>query len=282
MADAWPTVDAISTTWSMFRDGQRISMASMTIDSIPVAEGLADDLGGGPDTETRSHAEQFSAWAGLVAVALFVAGSLVAGSAPRPDATTGEVTTFLVQHRSALLFGTALILLSVPFFGCFVGLLAGMLRDAEGGRAPLAGAATVGWVLLLAIASIGILVQVALTWRGADRADPGMVRFVYDVSSLSTYAVSATAVALSVGATSFIIFRTRMVPRWIAVFGLVEIVGNLVEVGGMASREGLNAGGYGAGVGPLLWAAWVAAMAIALVRCIGRERAGSRAAVVLD
>ena len=57
---------------------------------------------------------------------------------------------------------------------------------------------------------------------------------------------------------------------------------NLVEVGGMASREGLNAGGYGAGVGPLLWAAWVAAMAIALVRCIGRERAGSRAAVVLD
>ena len=257
-------------------------MAFMTIDSIPIVEAPTDDLDGGADIDSRSRAELFSAWAGLVAVALFVAGSLVAGSAPRPDASTGDVTTFLVQHRSAVLFGTALILLSVPFFGCFIGLLAGMLRDAEGGRAPLAGAATVGWILVLAIASIGILVQVALTWRGADQADPGMVRFVYDVSSLSTYAVSATAVVLSVGATSFIIFRTRMVPRWIAVFGLVEIVGNFVEVGGLASREGLNAGGYGAGIGPLLWAAWVAALAIALVRCIGRERGGIRAAAVLD
>ena len=54
---------------------------------------------------------------------------------------------------------------------------------------------------------------------------------------------------------------------------------NVVELGGLASREGLNAGGYGAGVGPLLWAVWVAALAIALIRCIRREQAGSRAAM---
>ena len=254
----------------------------MTIDSITTAEGFTDAPRGAPDTGAPSSTELFSAWAGLIAVGLFVAGSLLAGSAPRPDATTGEVTTFLAQQRSTLLAGAVLILLSVPFFGCFVGLLAGRLRDAEGGRAPLAGAATVGWTLVLAIASVGILAQTALTWRGADQADPSMVRFVYDVSSLSVYAVSATAVALSVGATSFVVFRTRLVPAWIAVLGLVEIVLNVVELGGLASRDGLDAGGFGAGVGPLLWAVWVAALAIALIRCIRREQPGSRATAAAD
>ena len=154
------------------------------------------------------------------------------------------------------------------------------MRAAEGGRAPLAGAATVGWILLLTIASIGILVQTALTWRGAAQADPGMVRFVYDVSSLSLYAVSATAVALSVGATSVVILQTRMVPRWIAGLGLAVVAINVVELSGLASREGPNAGGYAAGVGPLVWAVWVAALAIAMVRCIRRERAGAVAATV--
>ncbi len=90
----------------------------------------------------------FSAWAGLIGVVLFVVGSLVAGVAPKPDATAPDITDFLVQHRSVLLFGTSLILLSIPFLGCFIGLLITMLRDAEGGRAPLAGAAGLGWMLV--------------------------------------------------------------------------------------------------------------------------------------
>jgi hypothetical protein len=223
----------------------------------------------------RSHqaTDGFSAWAGLIAVVLFVAGSLLAGSAPKPDAGTGEVTAFLVDQRSLLLWGTALILLSIPFFGCFIGLLAGMLRDAEGGRAPLAGAATLGWTLLLAIASIGVLAQVALTWRGADQVDASTVRFVYDVSSLSLYAVSAMAVALSVGTTSVVILRTRVLPRWIAILGLVEVAVNVVELAGLGSRDGLNTAGYAAGIGPFLWSLWVAATAISLARAVRREDA---------
>ena len=244
----------------------------MTIDSISNTGAPADRIRGATRPDRLAYAESFSAWAGSIAVVLFVAGSLLAGSAPRPDASTADVISFLVQHRSTLLAGTVLILLSVPFFGCFIGLLAGVLREAEGGRAPLTGAAVVGWVLTLAIVSIGILGQAALTWRGADQADPGMVRFVYDMSSLSVYTVSATAVALSVGATSLIIVRSGVVPRWIAALGLVEIVLNVVELGGVASRTGLNAGGYGAGIGPLLWAVWVACLSIALVRLIRRER----------
>ena len=215
----------------------------------------------------------FCAWAGLIGVGLFVAGSLVAGSAPRPDASTATVTAFLVEHRSALLVGTVLIVLSVPFFGCFAGLLAGMLRDAERGRAPLAVAATIGWVLLLAIAAIGVLAQAALTWRGADQADASMVRFVYDMSSLSFYVVSATAVALSVGATSYVVLRTGSSPGGSPSSALSRSWSTSSSSVDWPSRAGANAGGYGAGVGPLLWAVWVVALAIALIRRIRHERA---------
>ncbi len=123
----------------------------------------------------------------------------------------------------------------------------------------------------VAIASIGILLQAALTWRGAAQTDAATVRLVYDISSLSLYAVSATAVALSVGATSWIIWRTRMVPRWIAILGFVELVVNAGELVGLGSRNGLNAAGYAAGVGPFLWALWVAVLAVALARQLGRH-----------
>jgi hypothetical protein len=211
-----------------------------------------------------------AAWAGLIGVGLFVVGSLLAGSPPKPDASATEITAFLVAHRSALLTGTALILLAIPFLGCFVGVLTGVLRDAEGGRGTLARAAALGWTLQLAIVAIGIVAQTAVTWRGAAGLDPHLVHFAYDLGTLSLYTVSATAVALTVGATSVVIFRSGVLPRWLVAIGVVEVAVNLIELLGLSSRSGLNAGGYAAGVGPLLWSVWAAAVAVSLARHLRR------------
>ena len=56
-------------------------------------------LGGTRDSETttRPSIDVAAAWAGLIGVVLFVAGSLLAGSVPKPDASAAEITTFLVQ-----------------------------------------------------------------------------------------------------------------------------------------------------------------------------------------
>jgi hypothetical protein len=221
---------------------------------------------GASETTTTQSIDVAAAWAGLLGVVLFVVGSLLAGSPPKPDASTAAVTTFLVQQRSSLLIGTVLLLLAIPCFGVFVGALSGTLREAEGGRGTLTGAATLGWTLLLAVVSIGVLSQTALVWRGADTLDPHLVRFGYDLSMLSLYAVSAMAVALAVGATSVVIFRTGVLPRWLVVLGMVEIAVNLIELAGLASRSGLNAAGYAAGVGPLIWSLWAAAAAVTLAR----------------
>jgi hypothetical protein len=224
------------------------------------------------EATTDQSIDMVAAWAGLIGVVLFVVGSLLAGSPPKPDASAAEITAFLVQHRSTLLVGTALILLSIPFFGCFVGLFTGVLRDAEGGRGTLARAATLGWTLQLAVVAIGIVSQTAVTWRGASGLDPHLVQFGYDLGTLSLYAVSAMAVALAVGATSVIVLRTGILPRWLVVLGALEVAVNLVELAGLASRSGLNAAGYAAGVGPLLWSLWAAAAAITLARLIRRAR----------
>jgi hypothetical protein len=213
-----------------------------------------------------------AAWAGLIGVVLFVVGSLLAGSPPKPDASAAEITAFLAQHRSALLTGTALILLSIPFFGCFVGVFTGVLRDAEGGRGTLARAATLGWTLQLAVVAIGIVSQAAVTWRGAEGLDPHLVQFGYDLGTLSLYAVSAMAVALAVGATSVVGLRTGILPRWLVVLGAIEVAINLVELAGLGSRSGVNAAGYAAGVGPLIWSLWAAAASVSLARYLGRSR----------
>jgi hypothetical protein len=207
-----------------------------------------------------------AAWAGLIGVVLFVVGSLLAGSPPKPDASASQITTFLVQQRSGLLWGTGLILLSIPFFGCFVGVFVGVLRDAEGGRGTLARAAMLGWTLQLAVVAVGIVSQTAVTWRGASGLDPHLVQFAYDLGTISLYTVSATAVALAVGATSVVILRTGVLPRWLVVLGALEVAVNLIELAGLGSRTGLNAAGYAAGVGPLLWSLWAAASAVALAR----------------
>jgi len=220
----------------------------------------------GSEATTNQSIDVAAAWAGLIGVILFVAGSLLAGSVPKPDASAAEITDFLVQQRSSLLMGTALILLAIPFFGCFVGLFTGVLRSAEGGGTTLTSAATLGWTLLLAVVSVGVLSQTALTWRGASGMDPHLVQFGYDLSTLSLYAVSAMAVALTVGTTSVVIYRTGVLPRWLVALGAAEVAINLVELAGLASRNGPNAAGYAAGIGPLVWSLWAAAAAISLAR----------------
>ncbi len=215
---------------------------------------------------TNRSVDVAAAWAGVIGVVLFVSGSLFAGSVPKPDASAAGITAFLVQQRSSLLVGTALILLAIPFFGCFVGLFTGVLRDAEGGRTTLTSAATLGWTLLLAVVTIGVLSQTALTWQGASGLDSHLVQFGYDLSTLSLYAVDAMAVALAVGATSVVIYRTGVLPRWLVALGAAEVAINLVELAGLASRGGLNAAGYGAGIGPLVFSLWAAAAATSLIR----------------
>ena len=132
------------------------------------------------------------------------------------------------------------------------------------------------FVVTMAVVAAGTVPVVAIVWRGSPLPGPSLQSsFAYDVQSLATYALhldSRGGVDQSPIAGDL---AYRVLPRWLCVLGVVEIAVNAVELIGLASRHGALAGGYAAGVGPLLWVLWFAAASICMA-WQARQRAGAR------
>ena len=205
------------------------------------------------------------AGAGAVGAVLYAVSAFVAGSPLKPDDSIDKVIAHLVDKRTAFLFGSLLALIAAAFLLWFLGYLRAFLAGTEGEHAPLATVTVASWTALLVIVIAGSAPLTALVWRGADQADTKTVQLAFDINNLSLYALSATAVILSVLAPSIVIWRWRALPRWLLFLGAIEIIANIVELGGLFSRTGANAAGYGDGVGPFLWVLWVAALSITLL-----------------
>jgi len=197
--------------------------------------------------------------AGLAGLVLFAAGSLLAGL-PGPNARVATVITRLTADRGSVLAGILLMFLALPGLLVFLGYLRNLLARAEGPPAVLAATAAAAWLLLFAVIGIGLLPLAAVAWRGTAGLPPAVVRLCADMATLSLYALSAPAAAVSVLAPSAVIWRTRVLPRWLALFGLAEVVVNVVELAGLMAAKGTDAAGYAAGIGPLLWTLWAVAL----------------------
>lgn len=214
---------------------------------------------------SRSTQDRTGPAAGIVGVVVYIAGAFAGGTTPGPDAPIGTVIAHYTHQRTAVLAGTLLTLVALAFLLWFLGYLRAYIAEDEGQRAPLAGVTVAAWIALFAIIFGGGIPLTAIVWRGANHVDASLVRLAFDASNLSLYALSATAAAMSVLAPSVVIWRRRALPRWLAALAFLEIAANAVELSGVFSRRGLNAAGYAAGVGPLLWVVWVAALSITLL-----------------
>jgi hypothetical protein len=129
---------------------------------------------------------------------------------------------------------------------------------------PAASTMTAGWVVLVTMVGASMLPAMAIIWRGGPAAGPGLVRLAYDMQTIGSYAGSAAAGIVSVLFPSIVIWRSRILPRWLAVLGAVEAAANLVELAGLSARHGVFAGGYADGAGQILWVLWVAAASLSM------------------
>ena len=145
----------------------------------------------------------------------------------------------------------------------FLGYLRAALSGGGSGSPPGVRAA---WLSLFLIITAGGLLQTAIIWRGADTVDPKLAQAAFDMANLSLFSVSAAAALLSVLGPTIVIWRSRMLPRWLVALGAVEMAINVVELAGIGSRTGANAAGYAGGAGPLVWVIWVAALSVMLFR----------------
>ena len=198
--------------------------------------------------------------AGLTGLACYTAGSLTAGL-PGPGTSTKAMTVHLAASRGSVLAGIALMFLALPFLLVFVGFLGELLVSAEGRPWLLAFSSAAAWLTLFALIAVGVIPLAAVAWRGPAATPPGTVRLAADIANLSLYALSAPVAAASAIAPAIVIWRTGALPRWLAVVALMEVSANAAELAGLAATNGADAGGYAAGVGPVIWVLWAAALA---------------------
>ena len=234
-------------------DGGRISEAPAT-DSTALLPNARPER-----PAERTGPSRAGALTGFAGAALYVAGALLPGSSPKPDAATSQVIAFFADKRGSLLTGFSLELLAVGLLFCFLGYLRAVISGARPSGTAAATSMVAAWVATVAIVAAGTLPAVAIIWRGAPGTDPALARFAYDIQTLATYAITSTVALVSIGAPSVVIWRTGVLPRWLSMLGAAEIAVNLAELSGLSSRHGAFAGGYAFGAGPLLWIAWFAA-----------------------
>jgi len=204
--------------------------------------------------------------AGLVAAVLYAISAFVPGSPMKPDASLADVTAHYEDKRGALLVATMLATIAVALLLWFLGYVRRAIEEVDGPSSALGTITIVSWVGLLVVASVGASLSIAVVWRGAASIDPKLVQLSFDVENLSLYSLTAPLAALSVLAPSLLIWRTGMLPRWLVGIGAIEVAVNVVELVGIGTRHGANAAGYAAGLGPLVWVVWVAALSVLLYR----------------
>ena len=210
-------------------------------------------------------APRLGAASGLVYFVLVFAGNTIATSGSTVDdrSSGAEILRDLQAHHGAAFHvGAVLELFGFLALLCFVGYLAAVLRRAEGEDGWLWLAALGGGLLTIAIKLSSAAPILAAVWR-VDDLDPVTARTLTDVNGFAFF-VSFATLAMLVGPAALVALRTGLLPRALAVAGLVLAGAQLVT---------MAVGPTGLAVVPfLLSALWLAAVSVVLTRRAGATR----------
>lgn len=205
--------------------------------------------------------------AGLLFVALTIAGGVVQGDVPVYSDGPAVIKEWFAENSDQYLVGALLIVLGVFFFlGYLAALMAGLLKAAGGGLWP--------WLAVLA----GVLLVVAA--QASAAFDPTLALLEGDVSDDVARMLSAADymsflllypfAGVHALAVSVAIFRTGVLWRPLAWFGPVVTVGGLVAMTAPLEHDAegvLTVMGY---LTLFALLAWTAGVSLSLVRAASR------------
>jgi hypothetical protein len=176
----------------------------------------------------QSRWERLSPLAGVVAVALWIAGLAITDA---PDTSThktdAQILAVYRHHSNAVLLGSWLFMLGCVFFLWFVGTLRGRMQEAEGGRATFSGIAF-GGAVAATVFGVGTMagpVAVVINKNHVSAATAGALTHTGDLFFVGA---EITLVALFVAA-GVVAFRTGLLPKWWAV--LMWVVAVVLVIG---------------------------------------------------
>lgn len=144
-----------------------------------------------------------------------------------PDApgSLAEANLYFDAGPGAFLFFNGVLpLFHVFFFLWFLGVLRGMLRRAEGEGGALSSVALAGGIVFAALSAAGFAAEIAypatlLRFEGYDQDDGLAFASLAFASWLYHYCQVGASVMIS--ATSLAALTTGVLPRWLALAGLV-------------------------------------------------------------
>jgi len=212
---------------------------------------------------------RFDGITGLAFAVLALVSFLLPGPPPKADESAERVVTYFTQHRSDILAGDFLLMISSLLFLWFLGALRSYLRAAEGGEGRLSAAAFGGGVVGIGLLVGGVGVLNGIAFKVAQAGDQLLVRGLYDVSNgVLTGAGFGFAVLLAAASCSAA--RSGAFAPWVYWSGSVIAV--LQVIGGIAlfAKSGFFAvGGAFSFIAPLTALVWVAAVSVVLFQRVG-------------
>jgi hypothetical protein len=180
--------------------------------------------------------ERWTALSGIVFVVLMLTGAAFVIDLPKADASAQEIADYLADsgNQTRNVIGAYIWVLGGLAFLGFVSGLRSVLRRAEGDPGTLSSVVFGAGVVFTAVWSVAAatLAAVAYAVRFSDApvSDPDIVRVLPQLGSLLLLLGGGFAGILVLLTTSTLIFRTGVLPRWLAWLGIPIAPALLVDV----------------------------------------------------
>lgn len=188
--------------------------------------------------------ERIGAAAGIAFVVLLVVGTFMVPAPPHIDASTAKITTYVNDHRNALLASQVVGALSVLSFLWFVGHLRHVLDRAEGGTEALSPIVLVSGATL---AAGGILASMPMTLLAFMAKGPGglvdgpTVRLMFDLVQI-TGGLATLLFAPFLLAMGYAMVRKELVAEWLGWLSMAVAALDVVAGVGLMTQATYSAG----------------------------------------
>lgn len=162
---------------------------------------------------------------GLVS-ALVMIPAYVVGT-PDDPATMAEAENYFDSYSGFVTANGVVPLLHLLFFLFFLGTLTGLLRRADNDRTGLAATALAGGILLATLSAAGFAAEVvypATLTRYAELPFDDQVAPMLLTLSTWLYHYCQVGTAVMILATSIVVWRTDILPRWTALGAVLGVL----------------------------------------------------------
>lgn len=190
--------------------------------------------------------------------------------APPLDSSSAEVSAYFSDNRQALLIQGFTFMLASAAFIWFVASIRSYMARVEEGTGRLASAAFGAGITGIAASFVGTTFPVALALRSEGVVDPGLVRFAYDLTTVS-YLISYLPFAVMLGATGILAFRKAAFPTWLGWIGVVGAAVTAVFSSGFLFETGpLSPGNPWGYLFFVVFGVWLVATTAVMYERLGR------------